>query len=151
MTTNPQTSFGFKKKPVILIVIGVVFLCLLISCCLLIGLFINNNWSFNFGDGGSGIPSFSEPSDKIILPLLEQHLGVGNPNTSSEFQPTNISVVSKGNCDSLSSTAKASGISEAWIIGYDYDYQNNGNYRDGNALLVKQNGSWEIKRTAICP
>ncbi len=94
----------------------------------------------------------NKPSGSINAPtgkgLLKDQLDV--QNTTGKYQPAHISITTKGNCDTLSASAEAGGISEAWIIGYQHDYGNDGNFIADDALLIKQNGSWKMKRVAAC-
>ena len=67
----------------------------------------------------------------------------------------NWSVISKGECDEISATAKARGIEEAWIVEYSFEVYNDAFSRwdtnNTNTLVVKKNGQWEDYGTPICP
>lgn len=93
----------------------------------------------------------SAPKDDYLISRISDDLGYGNPMLEGMW-PTNVSITAKGKCDELSTTAEARGISEAWLISYQYDNENNGNYRNGDGLYTVENGQENFNiRGYSCP
>jgi len=69
-----------------------------------------------------------------------------------QMDVTNINIYNKGWCGELSNTATADGVDGAWIIGYTYDFSDNGNFSDGTVVITKSGDSFELHpRQNSCP
>lgn len=74
----------------------------------------------------------SGPADDFLLSDFAQNEGLSK-----------IRITHKGKCDPISPTAGARGITEAWLITFDYDSRAVGHITDFVTLYVKGEGGWE--------
>lgn len=138
-----EMSNLIKKKPVILIFVGIFLTCCL-CCAVTVGVVAM------IKGGGGGNPTY-RPTEDSLLPLIERHVGTDNTMTPSEYRPTNVYVARIGECNQISPTAQARGVIQAWIVEYSYDRGNNGNWVNDEALVINKNGLWDVERIPRCP
>ena len=142
--TRPSKTKNSNKSIIpVFAAIGGVMACM--ASCITIFIFVTGAASLRgfFDEMSNG------PSDALATNLIGEHW-LTEPNRR------NLQIISKGKCDAVSATAKANGISEAWLVQFSYedDVWGSGNWTttDGTALLVEtNNSSWEFLWGSRCP
>jgi hypothetical protein len=80
----------------------------------------------------------SEPSDNLLLDLFKS-------NMAGLFRTRDIHILHKGKCEPISATAKAKGVDEAWLVGFDYQYELSDNtwINNRSTFFICQSG-WRV-------
>lgn len=81
----------------------------------------------------------SGPSTNEVKEAYMESTSLWYSETYADF-----TVESKTQCDTISTTSKAMGVSEAWFVAYSYDSSITENRASGTGIVSKRNGLWEF-------
>jgi hypothetical protein len=92
--------------------------------------------------------NLTAPANDEIIEMVHTPMYLGG-------ETTNWQVAKKLKCNEISATARADGISEAWLVEYTFEYGDSSSGRQREAahpaVVIRKDGEWTLFTAAGCP